>query len=189
MTDRRSRRREEIELPGMLERLTAPPRRASLPGLAWAWRKELLLLGTATVLFTAVAGTFGIVWALAGLSATLGVLSPPWSERLTAFGWQLITPHLLRAGLYQARIQNRSGRRPMIRRITSEPFGQRVTLWCPPGTCAEDLYAARAILRAACRAADVRIIRDRRRSHIVTVEVVRHRDDAGGTGDDHRAAA
>jgi hypothetical protein len=60
-------------------------------------------------------------------------------------------------------------------RTTSEPFGERVRLWCPAGTSAEDLRSARPILRAACWAADVRITQDDSRAHIVTVDVIRHR--------------
>lgn len=101
--------------------------------------------------------------------------SPRWPRQLAALGWQLITPHLLRSGLYQAQIQNRSGTRPVIVRVTREWFGERVRLWCPPGTSAEDLYAARAVLCAACCAANVRITQDEVRSQMVTVDVIRRR--------------
>jgi hypothetical protein len=189
VTGPRYRRRGDTQLLYALDRLAAPPRRPSLPGVIWTWRKEFGLLACATALFVAVAGTFGVPWAVLGLSAMLGALSPPWSERLTAFGWQLITPHLIRSALYQARIQNRSGRRPMILRVSPEPFGQRVSLRCPPGVCAEAIQAARRILRAACRAADVRVTRDERRSHIVTVDVIRHGEDHGAGDGSPRAAA
>jgi len=148
-----------------------------LPALIWAWRKELVLVVSIAVLFVVVMHASSLVWAVVGLSAAAGALSPPWSEQLKAFGWQLITPHRLRAGLYQARIHNRSGRRPMIIQISSEPFGERVRLWCPPGTSAEDITAERDILRAACWAADVRVTRDEQRSHLVTVDVIRRPDD------------
>lgn len=173
----RSRRRREEELLVALERAVTPRRRALLPALIWAWRKELVLVVSIAVLFVVVMHASSLVWAVAGLSAAAGALSPPWSEQLKAFGWQLITPHRLRAGLYQARIHNRSGRRPMIIQISSEPFGERVRLWCPPGTSAEDITAERDILRAACWAADVRVTRDEQRSHLVTVDVIRRPDD------------
>ena len=106
-------------------------------------------------------------------AAMIGAPPRPWTERLSALVWQLATPHLLRSGLYQAGIQNRSGMRPVIVRVTREPFGERVRLWCPAGIAAEELLSARAILRAACRAVDVQIIRDEKRSHVVTVDVIR----------------
>lgn len=174
MNRRRSHWHREVELLNTLERAAAPRRRASLPGLIWTWRKELALLMSATILFIVMANMLGITWAIAGISAMIGAFSPPWSEQLKAFGWQLITPHLLRSGMYHARIQNRNGRQPVIIRITCEPFGERVRLRCPAGTSAEDLFAARELLRAACRAADVRVTRDKQRSHIVTVDIIRH---------------
>ena len=172
----RSRRREE-ELLDALERAVTPRRRTLLPAHIWAWRKEFALAAGIAVLFVVVAHTSSLVWAIAGLSGAVGALSPPWSEQLKAFGWQLITPHRVRVGLYQARIQNRSGRRPMIIQVTGEPFGERVRLWCPAGTSAEDIYVARDVLRAACWAADVRVARDEQRSHLVTVDVIRRPDD------------
>ena len=172
-----SRRRREDELLDALERAVTPRRRALLPALIWAWRKELALAAGIAVLFIAVVHTSSLVWAVVGLSALVGALSPPWSEQLKAFGWQLITPHRVRIGLYQARIENRSGRRPMIVRVTGEPFGERVLLRCPAGVSAEDIYVARDVLRAACWAADVRVARDEQRSHLVTVDVIRRPDD------------
>ena len=41
------------------------------------------------------------------------------------------------------------------------------------GTSAEDLQSARALLRAACWAADVRIIPDQRHAQMVTIDVIR----------------
>jgi len=177
MNGPRSRRRREEELLDTLDRVITPRRRASLPGLIWAWRKELALAAGIAALFLAVVHTSGIVWTIVGLSAVIGALSPPWSARLRAFGCLLVTPHRLRAGLYHARIQNRSGARPLIIRVTSEPFGERVRLWCPAGISAEDIHAARDVLRAACWAADVRVARDEQRSHLVTVDVIRRPDD------------
>src|SRR5690348_11065461 len=134
-----SRRRREEELLDALERAVTPRRRTLLPARIWAWRKELALAVGIAVLFVAVVRTSSLVWAVVGLSAAVGAFSPPWSEQLKAFGWRLVTPHRLRAGLYHARIENRSGRRPMIVRVTGEPFGERLLLRCPAGTSAEDI--------------------------------------------------
>ena len=176
MSRPRSRRRED-ELLDALERVVTPRRRTSLLARIWTWRKEFVLAVGIAALFIVLVRTSGVAWAVGGLSAAAGVFSPPWSDQLKAFGWQLITPHRLRAGLYHARIQNRSGRRPMIIKVTSEPFGERVLLRCPAGTSAEDIHAERDVLRAACWAADVRVTRDERRSHFVTVDVIRRVED------------
>jgi len=113
--------------------------------------------------------------AIVSVSEMVGAISPSWSQRLAAWAWQWITPKLLRSGIYQASIQNRSGMRPVIVRITREPFGERVCLWCPAGISAEDFSYARVALRAACWAADVRIMPDEHRSRMVTVDVIRRR--------------
>lgn len=173
----RTRRRREEELLDALERAVTRRRRTPLPAHIWAWRKEVALATAIAVLFVVLVRTSSIAWAVGGLSAAAGAFSPPWSEQLKAFGWRLITPHRLRAGLYHARIENRSGRRPMIVRVTSEPFGERLLLRCPAGTSAEDIYAERDALRAACWAADVRVARDDQRSHLVTIDVIRRSDD------------
>jgi len=179
-----SPRRREEELLDTLERAVSPRRRTLLPALIWAWRKELALTVGIVALLIVVLHASSVVWAVVGLSAVVGALSPPWSGQLKAFGWRLITPHRLRAGLYQARIENRSGRRPMIVRVTGEPFGERLLLRCPAGVSAEDIYGARDVLRAACWAADVRVSRDEQRSHLVTVDVIRRPDDVEPFDDD-----
>lgn len=116
-----------------------------------------------------------------------GGFSSPVSQRLTALAWRLVTPHLLRSGMYQAGIQNRSGMRPVIVRLTREPFGERVLVWCPAGVSSEDFLSARAVLRAACWATDLQIMFDERRSHIVTVHVIRRPYDTEISGGSSRA--
>jgi hypothetical protein len=124
-------------------------RHASIPVLICRWRKELALLVCVVILSIAVVRTLGIACATLSLSIMIGVFWPLRSEWLTAFVWQLITPHLLRSGLYHAGIYNKSGRRPVIVRVTREPFGERFRLWCPAGVSADDLYSVRAVLIAA----------------------------------------
>jgi hypothetical protein len=175
-----SRRQAEADLWRSLDRMGTPARRTSLPGVIWHWRKELAVLALVAFVAIAVASSFGFPWLIVGLSALAGVLSPPWSPQFRAWLWQLVTPHLLRSGMFHARIQNRYGRRPIIMRVTREAFGERVLLRCPAGVCAEDIEDAREMLRAACRAADVRVIRDEMRSHLVTVDVIRQPAAPGG---------
>lgn len=150
-----------------------PQRRTSLPGTLWHWRRELAIVLAAAVMAIAVASTFGFPWLIVGLSLLAGALSPPWSPQFRAWLRSLVTPHLLRTGMFHARIQNRYGRRPLIMSVTRETFGERVLLRCPPGVCAEDIEDAREILRAACRAADILVTRDTQRAHLVTVDVIR----------------
>jgi hypothetical protein len=183
VTGRHPNRREPERLLADLERAIAPRRRVSLPGLIWRWRYELVLLVALGLIVTVFVDSLGAALTIIGASAALGALSPPWSQRLAALAWHLLTPHLLRSGLAQARIHNRNGRQPFITRVTRQAFGERIRLWCPPGTCAEDISDAKATLRAACWAADVRVWRDEQHSHIVTVDVIRRREAIGPGGD------
>lgn len=176
-------RRDDREFRRALERSVAPRRRTSLPLLLWNWWRELLILAGLVILGLAVGDTFGLPGVIAGLSALTGAVALPWSEQFRAWVWQLVTPHLLRSGLYHAGIENRNGRIPLIVRVTREPFGERVRMRCPAGICAEDVDYARDILRAACWAADVRVMRDDLRAHMVTVDVVRHPDKRGDLDD------
>jgi hypothetical protein len=185
MTRRRSQQRREARLMATLEKVIIPERRTHLPVHIWRWRHELAVgVGTA-IMATALVRSIGIEWATISVSAVIGTFGPPWPRWFIGCAWRIITPHRLRTGMVQARIQNRKGRMPVIRRVTREPFGERVLLWCPAGTSAEDLRSARVTLRAACWAADVRVTRDGRHSQLVTVDVIRHRDDTRH-GDDTR---
>jgi hypothetical protein len=174
--------RRRADLLRTVEELTGRRRCAPLPVLLWNWRKELALLSVAAVVAFMVAGTLGLPWVVAGMSAMIGLFAPPWPESFRGFVWQLVTPHLLRSGLYHAGVESRTGRRPFIVRVTRKPFGERVQLRCPPGTCAEDIYFATDILRAACRAAEVRVMRDEYRAHMVTVDIIRNPVRSGPSG-------
>lgn len=175
MTRRRKRRRDSDQLLGDLERAIAPSKRPSLPVIIWRWRYEIALVAALALISTVFIHTLGVAVTIIAASAALGALSPPWPQRLAAFAWHLVTPHLLRSGLAQARIHNRKGSQPFVVRVTRKPFGQRIRLWCPAGTCAEDIIDARATLRAACWAAEIRVWRDEQHSQLVTVDVIRRR--------------
>lgn len=183
MTAVRPRRRAEAHLLSDLADLLRPPRRARLPVLVWRWRYELALLaGLATVLtvLVRVLGTEGAVLVCSGIVGAFGPW-PPWHRPFLAVVWHVITPHRLRAGFAQARIVSRHGRIPVILRTTRIPSGERVHLWCPAGTSAEDLRAARGILRAACWARDIRVTRDADHSQLVVVDVIRRGHPAGNS--------
>jgi len=169
----RARRRAEAQLLTDLNDLLRPRSRIPVLGAGWRWRYELALAaGLAAVVAT-------LLYALGGegtvicLSALAGVVTPPWPEPVMAAAWRIVTPHRLRSGFATAGIQSRGGRPPFVVRTTSEPFGERVRLWCPAGTSAEDLQDARALLRTACWATDVRVIPDQRHAHMVTIDVIR----------------
>lgn len=175
MTSSRSQRRAEAHLLADLEAALRPAPRIRLTGLAWRWRQECALVAVAAAALAGLVRLLGAEWAVISVSALLGALGPwpPWHRVFIAAAWRLITPHRLHSGLVQARIQSRKGKVPVVLRTTSQPFGERMRVWCPAGTSAEDLESARAVLRAACWATDVLVTRDEQRSHLVTVDVIR----------------
>ena len=169
----RSRQRAEAQPAAGLNGLPRPVPRVRALGAAWRWRYELALLAGVAVTVTVVRLAVGTAGTVLAASALLGAFSPPWRDTQAAFLWRIVTPHRLRSGFARARIRSLRGRLPFVVRTRSEPFGERVTVWCPAGTSAEDLQSARARLRAACWAADVRVIPGQRDSHLVTIDVIR----------------
>jgi hypothetical protein len=146
---------------------------------AWRWRYELGLLTGLGFGSFAIVQALGVTWLIATwlvLGAMFGVW-PQGRRRLIQRAWCVITPHRLRTGCAHAWIQSRRGRLPIILFTTSQPFGERVTLWCVAGTTAEDLLAARDVLIASCWAADIRIVRSQNHAHIVVVDVIRRPPD------------
>jgi hypothetical protein len=175
MAPRRPRQRSEDRLRAGLATILTPEPRNHLPAVVWRWRYELTLATALGVLLTALVCALGPEWGTIAASALAGVCSPPWPRPFTDRVWCVITAHRLRCGFVQARIQSRRGRLPLILSTAPAPFGERVRVWCPAGTTAEAIKAARATLRAACWAADVRVTRDRDQSQRVTVDVIRSR--------------
>lgn len=172
----RSLRRAEAHLLADLETALRPAPRVRLSGLAWRWRHECALAGGLGAALAGLVHVLGAEWTVICVSALLGALGPwpPWHRAFITAMWRLIMPHRLHAGFVQARIQSRNGKVPIILRTTSQPFGERMRVWCPAGTSAEDLDSARAVLRAACWATDVLVTRDEQYAHLVTVDVIRH---------------
>src|SRR5262245_30365963 len=169
----RARRRAEAQLLTDLNDLLRPGPRISVLGVGWRWRYELALAAGLLALVGALLYALGGGWTVICLSALAGVVTPPWPEPVITAAWRIVTPHRLRSGFVQAGIHSTRGRVPCVLRTTSEPCGERVRVWCPAGTSAEDLRSARALLRAACWAADVRIMADEHRRHLVTIDVIR----------------
>lgn len=161
-------------------RLAGP---APVPGrphpvvVAWRWRYELAVAACAASGAAAVALRYGPGWLVGAISGLVALVagSPAGREFVVAQAWRIITPHRIRTCCAQAGIHSRSGKIPAVVVTTRQPFGERLLVWCPAGTSAEDLHSARATLAAACWASEVRVYSDPRYAHLVTVEVVRER--------------
>ena len=102
------------------------------------------------------------------------VLAVPHSRRfITRRCWCVLARHRLQRLCFEARLHTRSGRLPLILWIRPTKVGERAWILCRAGICAEDFEAHIGELRAACYARDARVIRNRRWSHLVTIDIIR----------------
>ena len=164
-------------VPGRMTVRIIRPRasRSVSAGVLWRWRWELLLTVSASLAVADGIRVVGPFWTLT-IALMAGYILADWPagrKAMVASAWWLITPHRVRTGCAEAGIYSARGRIPFIISTSSEPRGERVRLWCPAGTCAEDFEAACALLRAACWAADVQVQRHPRHAHLVTLDVIR----------------
>ena len=135
--------------------------------LAWAWHWSTSQVGPHETMAAAV----GLVLVVASVR--------PVRRVAVALLWCSVTHHRLHTGLVEVRATTRDGRLPLFLSVVPAPFGERARLWCRAGISAEDIEDEAGRLRAALWCQDVRVIRDRRRSALVTVEVMR-RDPLAG---------
>ena len=178
MASGRPRRPNDPSVMASVESALRAVPRPGLFGLAWHWRYELGLVTGLAAVGLASGYMLGAAWFIAiaviGLVLFAGSLAwPPSRRQLIARAWCVITPHRVRTGCAHAWVQTRNGRLPTILYTTPAAFGERVTLWCRAGISHGDLEAARDVLRAACRARDVRVVASARYAHVVVLEVIR----------------
>ena len=118
----------------------------------------------------------------------------PWSWRCRTpagsspgGGWCVLARHRLQRLCYEARLHTRSGRLPLILWIRPTKVGERAWVLCRAGICAEDFEAHIGELRAACYARDARVTRNRRWSHLITIDIIR-RDTLAASNTHHLPA-
>ncbi len=145
-------------------------------GIAWRWRTELTLLAAALTAYVRLAATITAMWAAITFAGLLTVaLAVPHSRRfLTKRAWCVISRHRLQRVFYETRMHTRAGRLPLILWIRPTKVGERAWILCRAGVCADDFDAYRAEIGAACYAREARVIRNKKWSHFVTVDVIRH---------------
>src|SRR6266567_30632 len=168
--------RNQRNNPYQLEELFAKWNRTPA-GLAWRWRTELAILASVVAaLWRLDTWVITLPWAaiiLAGLLAI--VLAVPHSRRfITRRFWCVLARHRLQRLCFEARLHTRSGRLPLILWTRPTKVGERTWLLCRAGICAEDFEAHIGELRAACYARDARVTRNRRHSHLITIDIIRH---------------
>ncbi|HLX47750.1 MAG TPA: hypothetical protein VKS82_05420, partial [Streptosporangiaceae bacterium] len=123
----------------------------STAGMVWRWRTELILAITLTLatwrLATAITLTAALA-VLAGVAAALAAISPV-RRFITRRAWCVLARHRLQKLCWEARLHTRTGRLPLILRITPTKVGERAVVLCRAGICAEDFEAHIGELRAA----------------------------------------
>jgi hypothetical protein len=154
----------------------------SAAGVAWRWRTELALLAVLAAALWRLALLITLFWAIAALAGLVLVLAVlPWTRRfITRRFWCVLARHRLHRLCYEARLHTRTGRLPPVLWIRPTKVGERAHLLCRAGICAEDFEAHIGELRAACYARDARVTRNRRWSHLVTIDIVRRDTLAAG---------
>jgi hypothetical protein len=177
ITSSRTRRDTPYQLEELFVKFHRTP-----AGIAWRWRAELAVLATAAAVLWRLSILITLTWAivaLAGLSAVVAAV--PHSRRfLTRRAWCVLARHRLHRLCWEARLHTRAGRLPLILWIRPTHVGERAWIWCRAGISAEDFQGHTGELRAACYARDARVTRNRRWSHLVTIDIIRR---------DHLAAA
>ncbi len=88
--------------------------------------------------------------------------------------WCLISRHRLQRVCYEGRLHTRAGRLPLILWIRPTKVGERAHVLCRAGICADDFDAYKAEIGAGCYAREARVIRNKKWSHFVTIDIIRH---------------
>jgi hypothetical protein len=147
----------------------------SAAGAIWRFRTELSALLAATGGVWELAKAVTLAWAviiIATLALAVITVSP--IRRLTVRrAWCVLSRHRIQRVCFETRMHTRSGRLPLVLRITPTEVGERALIWCRAGICAADFEARAPEIAAACYARQVRVEGDRRWAQLVQVDIVR----------------
>jgi hypothetical protein len=152
----------------------------SAAGTIWRFRTELAALAAVIAGAWQLTVTLTVAWMAIILTAsavTITVL--PWTRRfIVRRAWCVLSRHRIQRVCFETRMHTRSGRLPLVLRITPTKVGERALIWCRAGICAEDFEAHAAEIAAACLARQARIEGHRRWAQLVQLDIVR-RDTLG----------
>jgi hypothetical protein len=147
----------------------------SAAGVIWRFRTELsaLLAGMGGLWELAKAVT--LTWAMIiTTTLTLVILAVPPTRRFAVRrAWCVLSRHRIQRVCFETRMHTRSGRLPLVLRITPTQVGERALIWCRAGICAADFEAHADEIAAACYARQVRIEGHKRWAQLVQLDVVR----------------
>jgi hypothetical protein len=148
----------------------------SAAGTIWRFRTEAATLVATTSAAWALAIRLTVVWMAVILSASaLLVMALPWSRRfITRRAWCVLSRHRIQRVCFETRMHTRSGRLPLVLRITPTQVGERALIWCRAGICAEDFEAHAPEIAAACYARQARVEGNKRWAQLVHLDIVRY---------------
>ena len=145
-------------------------------GTAWRWRTELITLAALTAAYCWLWSQLTLIWAAVVLAAFLGIVfGLPWSRRFTVRRfWCVLSRHRFHRMCFEGRLHTRTGRVPPVLWVRPTKVGERLTIWLRAGLSAEEFEKHTGELRAACYAREARVVRSKKWSQLVTLDVVRH---------------
>jgi hypothetical protein len=147
----------------------------SAAGVIWRFRTELTGLLAGTTGIWELAKVVTLTWAMITFTAlSLAVMAVPPTRRLiTRRAWCVLSRHRIQRVCFETRMHTRSGRLPLVLRVTPTQVGERALIWCRAGICAADFEAHAPEIAAACYARQVRIEGHKRWAQLVQLDVVR----------------
>ncbi len=147
----------------------------STAGAIWRFRTEALTLTAASVSVWQLLLAVTLMWAVL-IVAVVAVAATvmPWTRRLIVRRvWCIHSRHRIQRVCYETRMHTRSGRLPLVLRISPTEVGERALIWCRAGICAEDFEAHTGEIASACYARQARVERSKRWAQLVTLDIVR----------------
>jgi len=147
----------------------------SAAGTIWRYRTELAVLVIAIAGAWTLATTVTPAWVVIILTVlSIVIVALPWTRRFVVRrAWCVLSRHRIQRVCFETRMHTRSGRLPLVLRITPTQVGERALIWCRAGICAEDFEAHAAEIAAACLARQARIEGSKRWAQLVCVDIVR----------------
>jgi hypothetical protein len=147
----------------------------SAAGAIFRFRTELALLLAAITGTAELAKAITVGGAMIILTTlALAVLAVPYTRRLvTRRAWCIVSRHRIQKVCFETRMHTRSGRLPLVLRITPTEVGERALIWCRAGICAADFEAHAPEIAAACYARQARIEGHKRWAQLVQLDIVR----------------
>jgi hypothetical protein len=147
----------------------------SAAGTLWRFRTELIVLAAAMAGAWRLALTLTVAWMVIILTAFAVMITVlPWPRRfIVRRAWCVLSRHRIQRVCFETRMHTRSGRLPLVLRISPTRVGERALIWCRAGICAEDFEAHAAEIAAACLARQARIEGSKKWAQLVHLDIVR----------------